>query len=477
LEAREVPSTCVVNSLGDTGVGTATDQGDLRFCLSRADAQAGEDLIVFSVQGTINLTKPLPEITDDLIIAGPGADKLTVDAHRTGSVFWVRSDVSAQIYTLTATHGAAMLGGGILNQGTLTLAGVAVTGNAVASSSSSVYGGGIYNSGSLLLADSTVSGNSSAASNFWYAAFGYGGGIANTGVMAIDSTTVSGNSVTASTGYGLALSYGGGIYNAGSLAVSSSTVAFNAAYGVPDDSCTGYGGGVYNAAGATLALDHSTVAANGAGSPFECWGGGGGIAVKSGGVSVLDSVVAGNQAYDQGNGPDLDGALAISAYNLFGKSMGGSGYAPTDLLDVDPKLGPLQDNGGPTLTMALLPGSPAIDSGDNTDAPDWDQRGPGFPRIVNGTIDRGAFEVQNTAGPVGGRSVLVTAALPAPSTRGVPLPAPEPAPHRQPRPTTASAAVPGVVGKPAAPTVYAAQLVAAVPGPDADPLGLVPPQG
>ncbi len=60
-------------------------------------------------------------------------------------------------------------------------------------------------------------------------------------------------------------------------------------------------------------------------------------------------------------------------------------------------LGPLADNGGPTLTHALLPGSPAIDAGDNTDAPEWDQRGPGFPRIVNGTIDIGAFEVQNTA--------------------------------------------------------------------------------
>jgi hypothetical protein len=57
-------------------------------------------------------------------------------------------------------------------------------------------------------------------------------------------------------------------------------------------------------------------------------------------------------------------------------------------------LGPLADNGGPTPTMALLPGSPAIDAGDNTDAPMWDQRGPGFHRIVNGIIDIGAFEVQ-----------------------------------------------------------------------------------
>src|SRR5262249_34310098 len=65
---------------------------------------------------------------------------------------------------------------------------------------------------------------------------------------------------------------------------------------------------------------------------------------------------------------------------------------------IDPRLGPLADNGGPTLTHALLPGSPAIDAGNNAYATDFDQRGPGFPRIVNGLIDIGAFEFQG-AGP------------------------------------------------------------------------------
>src|SRR5262249_56575096 len=100
--------------------------------------------------------------------------------------------------------------------------------------------------------------------------------------------------------------------------------------------------------------------------------------------------------------------------SLFGSGSGGSGYAPRDLLAVDPLLGPLQDNGGPTQTMALLPGSPAIDSGDNTDAPEWDQRGPGYPRIVNGTIDRGAFEVQATTAPGSfTRKLLGTSAIPS----------------------------------------------------------------
>src|SRR5262249_51643875 len=89
-------------------------------------------------------------------------------------------------------------------------------------------------------------------------------------------------------------------------------------------------------------------------------------------------------------------------HNLIGNGSRGSGYAATDLVGtaaspIEPKLGPLQDNGGPTWTMALLPGSPAIDAGDNSDAPDYDQRSPGFFRIVGGTIDIGAFEVQTGA--------------------------------------------------------------------------------
>jgi hypothetical protein len=82
-------------------------------------------------------------------------------------------------------------------------------------------------------------------------------------------------------------------------------------------------------------------------------------------------------------------------YNLFGNSSGGSGYTDTDLLDVDPLLGPLQDNGGPTLTHALLPGSPAIGAGDKTGHPRWDQRGRPYRRVVHGRMDIGAFEVQS----------------------------------------------------------------------------------
>src|SRR5438552_4806873 len=82
-------------------------------------------------------------------------------------------------------------------------------------------------------------------------------------------------------------------------------------------------------------------------------------------------------------------------HNLIGNSGDASGFLASDLLDVDPQLGPLQNNGGPTQTMALLAGSAAVNAGDNSSAPAYDQRGAGFPRIVGGTIDIGAFESDN----------------------------------------------------------------------------------
>src|SRR5262249_22664693 len=89
--------------------------------------------------------------------------------------------------------------------------------------------------------------------------------------------------------------------------------------------------------------------------------------------------------------------------------------APGDMPNTDPRLGSLQENGGPTPTMALLPGSPGIDAGALTDS-EWDQRGPGYARLVNGATDIGAYEVQESTPP---------ASLPRPIPWSVP-PAPLP---------------------------------------------------
>jgi hypothetical protein len=412
LEAREVPTTCVVNSLGDTGVGVAADHGDLRFCLSQANTRPGEDLIVFSVTGAINLTKALPDITDDLIINGPGADKLTVGPASCFIPFLVDSGVKASIDGVTVLNADC---GGVWNKGTLTLAYVSVRGNGHLGPA-----GGIANYGSLTLFNSTVSGNRA----FVAAGIYTGGG----SVLTVLNSTIAGNW---GEGNGSQGGQGGGIWSGGTVAVFNSTIASNW--------CTGE-------------------------VPI-----GGGIFVAAGSFTMRDTIVALNAA--GGGAPDVSGTVDSLGHNLIGNTQGASGFGATDLLNVDPRLAGLAANGGPTKTMALLPGSPAIDSGDNTDAPEWDQRGPGYPRIVNGTIDRGAFEVQNTAGPAGDRSVLATAPVAAP----VPFRSPSLAPAGPGRPEARTAWEPAFLSagtvQPATPSAFASLPRAAVDGSGVDVLG------
>ena len=161
---------------------------------------------------------------------------------------------------------------------------------------------------------------------------------------------------------------------------------------------TAYGGGLY-IAGGTASIDHSTLVGNSAIGGYciraRLTVGGGVFTAESAAARspVSNSIVAGNYAdYSP------DGGFTSLGHNLIGNSSGGRGFAASDLLDVNPQLGPLQNNGGRTQTMALLPGSPAINAGDNTNAPAYDQRGAGFPRIVGGAIDIGAFESSSVAG-------------------------------------------------------------------------------
>jgi hypothetical protein len=218
-----------------------------------------------------------------------------------------------------------------------------------------------------MVSNSTLSGNSAT----------YGGGIYNDhGILTVSNSTLSGNSATYD---------GGGIYNSFySVTVSNSTFSGNSAgFG----SFSGLGGAIYNQA--TLILSNCTFSGNSA-APTRS-GIGGGIYNIGGLLHAWNNIIADNTA---SSGPDLWGYLGSLGHNLIGSTGGAAGFDPTDLLNVRPLLGPLQNNGGPTQTMALLPGSPAIDAGDTTGAPDTDQRG--FPRIVGGTIDIGAFEVQGS---------------------------------------------------------------------------------
>jgi hypothetical protein len=332
-----------------------------------------------------------------------------------------------------ATAGAAGLagnsgvggGGGLRNTGMLTVTGSSLSGN-TASGSGFVYGGGVYNSGTLTVSNSTLSGNTADYGGA-IAAFGtvtvsnstlsgnfgrIGGGIYNFGTLTVSNSTVSGNTASSSGGFP---ALGGGIFNLGTLTVSDSTLSGNTGSGIYNDgtltvsnstfsgNTAGIGGGINSEGNSPVTLTNVTLTANRAGSV------GGGLAVFTALKPVLhNTLIAGNFRRPTGTAPgDVWGMLDPSGDN----NLIGDGTDMTGLVNgvhgnqvgtadnpIDPRLGPLADNGGPTLTHALLPGSPAIDAGNNAYATDFDQRGPGFPRIVNGIIDIGAFEFQG-AGP------------------------------------------------------------------------------
>ena len=240
---------------------------------------------------------------------------------------------------------------------TATIAGLTIT-NGNAQWVGSLSGAGIYNDHATLTVDKcTLSANVAG----WR-----GGGIYNDGsntsaTLTVTNSTFSGNYAARPYGYGV----GGGIYNdAGMLTVSNCTFSENWAY-------SSVAGGIYN--GGTVTIGN-TIFKTGT------WGG-------EGGANIVNY-----------------GAATSNGFNLSNDDGGGVLTAMGDQVNTDPMLGPLQDNGGPTFTHALLPGSPAIDAGKNFAAGSTDQRGPGFVRtfdsasIANATggdgTDIGAFEVQ-----------------------------------------------------------------------------------
>ena len=400
----------VVTTTADSGTGSL-----------RAAIPAATQITFDPSIHTVNLTDGTLTLSRDLTITGPGADKLTVQRSTpTGTplpnfgIFTVSNGTLTgpivALSGLTISNGTPSFGGGgIYNAaGTLTVNSCTVSGN------SSQYGGGIYNAaGALTVNSSTVSGNS--ATGFSQNAGGgiyndggtmminnsaitdnpsadKGGGIANSGGTAtIDKCTISGNSAS---------NYGGGLLNQGSalMKLINCTLSGNSA----DD-----GGSAYNyalgGAAASLTMSNCTLSGNSA-----SFGGGGGIfndASTSGGTA---SVLVDNTIFKTGasgvNIKKANGTITSNGYNLSNDDGGGFFNLPgvsSDRINTDPKLGPLQDNGGPTFTHALLAGSPAIDFGKSNLT--TDQRGAprpvDDPNSANGggnKSDVGAFEVQVT---------------------------------------------------------------------------------
>jgi hypothetical protein len=340
-------TTLVVNVASD-GVGSATGQIGLRQAINLANALSTADTITFSglfnAPQTITLTAGELVLTDQAMttIAGPGADLLTVRGKPSSRVFEIRGG-SADLSGLTITGGSADHGGGLLNNdGTLSMTNCTVSGN------SATGGGGLYSEGGAsTLTDCTISGNTANARG--------GGLLEGQGWLILRGCTVSDN--RASIGGGLddsATNYGG-------MSLTNCTITGNTA--------GRYGGGLDSVAPTdTLNLDNCTISLN------QCGGYGGGIYSlgRQGFTFLNNTIVAGNAA---ASGTD-DAKISFTGSN--------------NLIGVDALLAPLDNYGGPTPTMALLPGSPAIDTGKADGAPAVDQRG--LPRA--GHVDIGAFQSQ-----------------------------------------------------------------------------------
>ena len=286
-------------------------------------------------------------------------------------------------------------GGGVFTAtGVVTLTESTLSGNQTTGDGSA--GGGILvNTGTLNLLSSAVVGNQTEGVSSW------GGGIRTyTGDVNLQNSTVSGNSTE---GDG---SNGGGIHSyAGDISVVNSTISGNSAIDAD-------GGGLwFNRS--TVSIINSTITGNSAS------GEGGGLSIFRGDndevLTIRNSIIAGNS--DNGTAPDFEAPDNPSINLVVSNSLIGDNTSTTlvaaavgspdangNLVGttsslIDPLLGPLQDNGGPTQTHALLAGSPAIDAGDNALAVDAngdplinDQRGSGFDRIFDGTVDIGALE-------------------------------------------------------------------------------------
>jgi hypothetical protein len=320
--------------------------------------------------------------------------------------------------------------GGITNAGTLTIVDSVVSNNHAGYTTGNPfgYGGGISSSGTLTIIHSTISNNRADI---------YGGGIIGTGIITISDSTISGNRAGSDA---LVFSgIGGGIYNRATLEISNSTVSGNTASG--NDS--GSGGGIASGQTGTLAISGSTISGNFANQD------GGGI-LNDGPLSISNTTITGNRANRDGGGIINDAAIDIGntilkagvsganifddggtvtshGYNLSSDNGGGFLTGTGDQINTDPILGPLQDNGGPTLTHLPQTGSPALDAGDPnfTPPPVYDQRG--YPRVFNGRIDIGSLEVQPTPPP------------PTPTPTLTPTPTP---PTPTPTPTATATATP-----------------------------------
>lgn len=419
------------------------------------------------IGSTITAGTPLPVVVGNVSITGPGAGALTISGADAVSLFHVEATGPVTISGLTIARARCTFGCGLLNDGTLTLERVAIEQNAsVVEGGSNTFpeGGGILNRASLTVVESTISSNIAKGAGGSSQNAPQGGAIYNNagGTLTLERSTVSGNSsLAASSGAGTTNATGGGIANFGILIVRQSTISGNTATGTGSTTNNSAGGGGItnaNSPAVNVAIDRSTIAGNTAAAS-----GAGTNGAQAGGFNVFGTVftihsstIVGNSAPASANltggalasiantivanplggGSNCGSAVTSAGYNLESANSCGFGKA-SDKPSTNPLLAPagLSAGGGPTQTIALLEGSPAIDAGLSAAGEVVDQRGltrpVEIPTITDAAggdgTDIGAFEVQLPPVPD-----PVTPSGPGP--RATPGPS---APNAAPRDTTA----------------------------------------
>lgn len=394
----------VLSCADDSGAGT------LRSVI--AAANEGDTIDLTALQcSQITLTQgAIPVLFDTLTINGPGAQKLAIDGARLDRVFvhpgygsftlsglTVRNGLT-QAQGTDATGGACLISLGYLTLDHSVVSGCTATGEGV-------YGAGAF-AYYLTMLSSTLSDNVSLGLHPTNGTASFGGG-AYVNYCKIYRSTIKNNSARhdPSNAY-IGYETGGGIFSNRGCYILQSTISANYSQGI--------GGGISSFIGVEVV--NSTISGNTAKN-----GGGGGINIRPFyGSTFSNSTIANNTAragagiYAQiaiaplqmqstiiannhttsGSAEDFDtsGDLTVSGANNLVRSVSALVHLPPGTSSADPLLQPLANNGGPTQTLALTIGSPAVDAGNNAFALQTDQRGTGFPRMVGVAPDIGAFE-------------------------------------------------------------------------------------
>lgn len=254
-------------------------------------------------------------------------------------------------------------------------------------------GGGLFVGGTgtvVTIAQSTFSGNRAQGSGSLFNVAEGGGIYMQDATLTVIDSTLSGNIAQANIGTG------GGLFVAsGTVTIRNSTLSGNVSQG---DGFASLGGGVA-ATGGSVVIRNSTISGNTAAASGDNNNGGGILRAGGATITLISTIVAGNTA---GTGPDCysDAPAVPASFSVIGVGDGGcsitngvdGNQVGTVAAPLNPLLGPLQNNGGPTQTRALLTGSPAINSGSNPAGLSTDQRGTGFARVSGAQADVGAYE-------------------------------------------------------------------------------------